>query len=416
MFENLKKNIIREKEIVANIRVIESAMKSDSTNKEFYKKSIDSLISQIKFLNRAIPDLLKESSPILKKVKSQSLSNKEVVNLSYVSPMTKEKKYISLKKEDKKLFLENLKMSEDIIKGIRKINSTVLVNQTDRASLYASFSNKYFREYSERLIPNFPNLSTALKKGNIKFLILTYISMALMSTVISFFLGVFLFVSLLIFSLSNWIYFWIPLFLPLLSLGLFYLYPIGEASTIQKKITQELPFATIQMSAIAGSDIEPTRIFKIIAMSKEYPAIGGEIKKLLAQVEIYGYDLVTSLKNVASKTSNKKLAELFSGLATNINSGGELKNYLEKKSENFLLDYKLERQKYSDLAGTFMDIYISILIAAPLVLMMMFIVMNVSGLGVAGLGIVPLLMISIAVIIFVNIVFLLVLNLKQPKI
>ena len=416
MFENLKKNIIREKEIVANIRVIESAMKSDSTNKEFYKKSIDSLISQIKFLNRAIPDLLKESSPILKKVKSQSLSNKEVVNLSYVSPMTKEKKYISLKKEDKKLFLENLKMSEDIIKGIRKINSTVLVNQTDRASLYASFSNKYFREYSERLIPNFPNLSTALKKGNIKFLILTYISMALMSTVLFFFLGVFLFVSLLIFSLSNWIYFWIPLFLPLLSLGLFYLYPIGEASTIQKKITQELPFATIQMSAIAGSDIEPTRIFKIIAMSKEYPAIGGEIKKLLAQVEIYGYDLVTSLKNVASKTSNKKLAELFSGLATNINSGGELKNYLEKKSENFLLDYKLERQKYSDLAGTFMDIYISILIAAPLVLMMMFIVMNVSGLGVAGLGIVPLLMISIAVIIFVNIVFLLVLNLKQPKI
>ena len=81
-----------------------------------------------------------------------------------------------------------------------------------------------------------------------------------------------------------------------------------------------------------------------------------------------------------------------------------------------MTDYRLERQKYAALAGTFMDVYISILIAAPLVLMMMFIVMNVAGLGMGGLSISALMGISIAGIIVVNIIFLIVLNMKQPKV
>jgi len=170
------------------------------------------------------------------------------------------------------------------------------------------------------------------------------------------------------------------------------------------------------MAAIAGSNIEPTKIFKIIASSSEYVNVGREIKKVISQIDIYGYDLVTALKNVASRTSNKRLAELFSGLATNISTGGALKNYLGKKSENFLVDYRLERQKYSELAGTFMDVYISILIAAPLVLMMMFIVMNVAGLGMGGLTIEMLLILSVVGVVALNIVFLVVLNMKQPKV
>ena len=196
----------------------------------------------------------------------------------------------------------------------------------------------------------------------------------------------------------------------------FYTYPASEASSVQNKIAQELPFVTIHMAAIAGSNIEPTKIFKIIAASKEYPTIGTEVRKIVSQIEIYGYDLVTSLKNVAMRTSSRELSELLSGLATNISGGGELKNYLEQKSVNFLLDYKLERQKYADLAGTFMDVYISILIAAPLVLMMMFIVMNVAGLGLGSMSITTLLFLSIAGIAVANVVFLIVLNVKQPAV
>ena len=141
-----------------------------------------------------------------------------------------------------------------------------------------------------------------------------------------------------------------------------------------------------------------------------------EIKKIIVQTDLYGYDLVTALKNVASRTPNKKLSELLSGLATNIGSGGELKNYLEEKAKGFLLDFRLERQRYADLAGTFMDIYISVLITAPLILMMMFIIMNVAGLGFQGLTMNALMALSVMGIVVINIAFIVVLNLKQPNI
>jgi archaeal flagellar protein FlaJ len=417
MFDDLKKNLEHEKKIVTDMRSIQMSMMNDKTHQDFYVSSLRALMEQLVILNNAVPELLKEGS-LIKKSDGLPVSGEKpaVDKMSYVSPSTKEKGHIAINKKDRKKFLEKLKMSEDALKNIKNIKKKQSGAVVHKPNFYVRLSNKIFRKFSEKLSPQFDSLSKDLKKANIRFLLSSYLSMSMMSMVIAFFVGFLIFGLLMIFSLSNWVYFVLPFGFSGLALAGFYLYPATEAGSVQKNIAQELPFVTIHMAAIAGSNIEPTKIFKIIAMAKEYPSVAAEIKKVLTQIEIYGYDLVTSLKNVASRTSNKKLAELFSGLATNISSGGELKNYLEKKSENFLVDYKLERQKYSGLAGTFMDVYISILIAAPLVLMMMFIVMNVAGLGMGSLSITNLLALSIAGIIIVNIIFLVVLNLKQPKI
>ncbi len=413
MLDDLRKNLEQEKKIVADMRAIQISMLSDASHADFYNSSLRALAEQLVLLNKAVPDLLKESSPIVGEAVAKK---KATVRMSYVSPSTKEKRFVTINKGDKKEFLKKLKLSEGALSGIKKMKSKSSVTTVSKPSFYARISNKYFRGVSDKLAPQFDSLSKDLKKANIRFLLSSYLSMAIMSMFLAFVLGLVVFVVLMTISLSNWMYFVLPFGLAGLALAAFYLYPASAASSVQKSISQELPFATIHMAAIAGSDIEPTKIFKIIAMSKEYVNIGKEIKKVLTQIDVYGYDLVTALKNVALRTSNKKLAELFSGLATNISTGGALKNYLEKKAENFLNDYRLERQKYSNLAGTFMDVYISILIAAPLVLMMMFIVMNVAGLGMGGLSITTLLTLSVIGVAVVNVIFLVVLNMKQPKV
>lgn len=356
-----------------------------------------------------------KSVNVVSKVSKPLVSSDKVVRMSYVSPSTKEKKLVTISKEDRANFLKKLKMSEESLASI-KGEKEAAVGGVRKANPYAVFSSKYFIKYSDSLSRKFDDLGKDLKNANISILLSAYLAMAMMSCVIAFGVGLLFFVLLLIFSLSNWIFFVLPFgFVGLVMAG-FYLYPSSEASSVQKNITYELPFSTIHMAAIAGSNITPIKIFKIIAASPEYPNIGAEMKKVIVQIDYYGYDIVTSLKNVASRSSNKKLSELFSGLATNISSGGALKNYLEKKSESFLVDYRLERQEYSALAGTFMDVYISILIAAPLVLMMMFIVMNVAGLGMGGLSITSLMMLAIAGIVVTNIVFIIVLNMKQPRV
>ena len=414
MLDDLKKNLEQEKKIIADMNAIQIGMLSDADHADFYNSSLRALAEQLILLNNAVPELLKESSPIAGSL--PVIKKKATVRMSYVSPSTKEKRFVTINKNDRADFLKKLKMSEGALVGISKLKAKSSVTSVSKPSYYAMISNRFFRNTSDKMASQFDSLAKDLKKANIRFLLSSYLSMAIMTMVLAFIVGLVAFAVLMVFSLSNWVYFVLPFGLAGLALAVFYLYPASAASSVQKSISQELPFATIHMAAIAGSDIEPTKIFKIIAMSKEYPNIGKEIRKVLTQIDVYGYDLVTSLKNVALRTSNKKLAELFSGLATNISSGGALKNYLEKKAENFLNDYRLERNKYSDLAGTFMDVYISILIAAPLVLMMMFIVMNVAGLGMGGLSITTLLTLSVIGVAVVNVIFIVVLNMKQPSV
>ncbi|MEK6884177.1 MAG: hypothetical protein AABY22_31395, partial [Nanoarchaeota archaeon] len=80
-----------------------------------------------------------------------------------------------------------------------------------------------------------------------------------------------------------------------------------------------------------------------------------------------------------------------------------------------LFEYKLDRERRNKTAETFMDIYISVVIAAPMILMLLLIIIKASGLGGINLGIGPLTLIILAIISVINIIFLIILHLKQPK-
>jgi len=205
---------------------------------------------------------------------------------------------------------------------------------------------------------------------------------------------------------------WIPIAIPVGTLLMLYYYPSAEKNSISSRITEELPFAVIHMSSISGSGIEPTEIFKIVALSKEYPFLRKEIRKVLNQINIYGYDFVTALNNVSKTTSNTALAELFSGLATNINSGGGLPEFFEKRAETLLNNYRLDREKSIKIAETSMDIYISVVIAAPMILMLMLVMISISGIQI-GFTPYELTFMTIGGVALINVVFLTYLQTKR---
>jgi len=412
MLEDLKKNIEQEKKIIREMEAIDEDLKiATDSGKKIYLNSLEALKKQLKILNDSVPTLLNQVKGIKKlKPDAKEETSKDVVKMKYVSPSKKEQRSVVINKNQKNEFIKGVGIFEQNFKKI-KDEKNVLIQ---KPSYIAHISSRLFRGLSEKISGNFGSVKDDLGKANIRFTIITYLSIALFFSALTFFTSLIAIIVLIILDFDYIVWVWVPFVLTGLCFVLFYVYPSLEKASVEKKINSELPFAAIYMAAIAGSDIEPTKIFKIIAKSPEYKNVGFEMKKVINQVEIYGYDLVTALKNASKLTSNKELAELFSGLATNVMSGGSLKSYLEKKAENFLVDYKLERQKYSRLAETFMDIYISILVAAPMVLMMLVVVMNLTELG-EGLSFNVIVILSIIAVVFVNIIFLIVLQLKQPK-
>ena len=138
-----------------------------------------------------------------------------------------------------------------------------------------------------------------------------------------------------------------------------------------------------------------------------------EFEKVVNYINVYGYDVTNALKLAAQKTSSEGMKELFDGLANAITSGTSLGNFLDKRAETLLLDYKLEREKYTKLAETFMNLYISIVIAAPLVLMLTLFLMSLGGLGIdISMDLISLLIVFI--VAFINIIFIIFLDIKQP--
>jgi len=273
-------------------------------------------------------------------------------------------------------------------------------------------------------------LERSIVRAKLPFIPASYLSVIFFTTIISFIVGILLFVFFLFFNFGVALpiitratgdflprfskVILIPILLPIVTFLLIYFYPSMEEKSAENKINSELPFATIHMSSIAGSMIDPSNIFKIIISTKEYPFLEKEFTKLMNEINVYGYDLVTALKNIAYNSPSRNLSELFTGLATTINSGGNLQDFFDKRAETLLFDYKIQREKYAKSAETMMDVYISVVIAAPMIFMLLMMMMSISGLGLA-VGTSTITIMTILGVVVINIVFLTFLHLKQPS-
>ena len=348
--------------------------------------------------------------------------------------MTSTDQNFAIKSGDKDSFLKELGIAEVLITRLKKkgVGEKVVRSEYAVPNIYARWSNRFFLPTSAKLLRNngFKDLRADLRKSNLNILAATYVSMALFGIMLAFFAGIFIAIFFTFFSLSLSSPFfsvtieiikripyvvWIPFALPMLTFGAFYIYPSTEAGSISRKIESELPFIVIHMGSISGSGIEPTQIFKIVGLSKDYVNTSGEIKKLLNQINIYGSDLVTALKIVAKGTASQRHSELFNGLATTINSGGVLKTFFEKRADTLLLAYRIERENFTKVAETFMDIYISLVIATPMILLLLLVMISVSGFGVGGqLGIGGMTFIIVVLVAGINVIFIWLLGLKQP--
>lgn len=325
---------------------------------------------------------------------------------------------------------EDLGLEMETLKRLKKKPKAVVEKKEKKIRRYMEVSNNMFYKYVESLSKKdmFSTLNRDLLKANMQIIPKTYISMILFTTFLSIIAAIFIFMFFMFFNFGAKLpiitmvkggygirfikVFWILVVIPAATFFVMYIYPSLEKKNTETKINQELPFATIHMASISGSMIDPSKIFSIIVSTREYPYVGKEFVKLMNEINVLGHDLITALRHSAFNSPSDKLAELFNGLATTITSGGDLPMFFDKRAQSLLFEYRIEKEKYTKTAETFMDIYISIVIAAPMILMLLLMMMKISGFGIAiGTSTITFLMVTGVAI--VNLVFLTFLHLKQ---
>src|SRR3989344_3157816 len=304
-----------------------------------------------------------------------------------------------LSDKDKKQFVKELDISySDLKKFIKNYNKrdSKEIKKTDytvyKPSSLGEFANKHMKKYADNLISKYPEFFKPMF-GNfltveMELLSRSYVSMMLLFTVLAFPASLlFLFVLNPAFKLNIVTIFILSILCTILTFIGFYFYPASLIGQKSKNIKLELPFALVHMSAVAGSGAQPLSIFELIAESEEYPEMKKEIKKVLNYVNLFGYNLSNALRNVANTTASPEFKELLNGMISTIETGGDLKGYLKEKSDDALNTYKLDRKKQVEALATYSEVYTSILIAAPLLLLVTLAIINSIGGKLGGLDV-----------------------------
>lgn len=409
LIKDLKDNLGQQKNILAEVKSFFGIKYLG--NEKVVSIRIKELINSIHKLNKRIPNVLDE-------IIVPKAMHRQVLGAPEIS-IKKDRHFGELEKET----LKRLKKEAEIIKKEKEYKKII------KEDSYAKLANKFFSKYSKKLAEkdSFKTLQVDLEKSNLMYLFPTYISIILFTTILAAIIGVIFFIFFMFFSLQPTLpiikpvediglralkLIWILIAFPIAGFLISYLYPSLDRKSYETQIDSELPFAVINMAAISNSLLNPVKIFEIIISSGEFPNVKKEFTKLLNHVNVHGYSIVNALRITAHSSPSKKMSELLGGLATTINFGGDLTQFFETRAETLLFDYKLKREKETKTAETFMNLYISIVIAAPMIFMLLLMVMKISGLGIS-IPTSTITLMMVGGVAMINVFFLIFLHLKK---
>ena len=196
---------------------------------------------------------------------------------------------------------------------------------------------------------------------------------------------------------------------------IYHSYPFHLITAKRNSINSNMPFAINHMGAIAASGVPPFVVFKLLSTIHEYGEVANEAKRIVRNVEVFGMDASTAIRNVANRTPSPEFRQFLIGVVANIETGGDIKSYLENNAKDALFNYRLKREKYMKTLETYADFYTAVLIAAPLFFVSVLSILSLIGGEIFGLSIPVAMQMGIYVLMpILNVAFIMFIHYTQP--
>lgn len=254
-------------------------------------------------------------------------------------------------------------------------------------SWYVRKATQHFSRYAIPLRDYFQDIKSDLKKANIPYDLTAYLSTALLTAVLAFIISAPLasvLVGLAFKSIAGLIAglivgLFVGLFLSVAIFMGFYLYPSIQVSQRKQNIEHNLPFATMYLSTVAGTGTPPSAMFKLLGDFEEYGEVSTEASKIARDVYTFGSDLDGAIVSAAKRTPSEKFKELLWGMHSVITAGGDLKSFLQQKTDAYMRDYRRELDKFTDTLSLLVEMYITLVIVGSVFLMIVSTIISAFG-------------------------------------
>jgi len=241
-----------------------------------------------------------------------------------------------------------------------------------------------------RLAPSFLKhvfeFKSYLERAKIKMYAETYVSLMFFIAVLTLPVSI---ISILMLYLYGFlpIIFLIPL--PFYVMIGFLLIPISRAGERASNLEREMPFASAYISVMASGGIAPYTSFKRLAEVELMPAMRGEAREIMKDVEIFGIDPLTAIENAAKKNPLDVFKDFLSGYASTVVIGGDIGHFLERKAEDIFKTRALRVKAAAERLGMLLETFIIVMVLMSLCFYILFSVESIYSVGMSiGSGII----------------------------
>jgi flagellar protein FlaJ len=219
-----------------------------------------------------------------------------------------------------------------------------------------------------------------LERARIKIYPETYVSLMLFTALLSLPVSVIAVVFLFLFGFTP-LLFLVPF--PLYIMAAFLLIPMSKASDRAFGLEREMPFASAYVSVMASGGIAPYASFKRLTKVDLMPAMRGEAREIVKDVEVFGRDPLSALEQAARKNPLDVFRDFLSGYASTVIIGGDIGHFLERKAEDIFKTRAMRVKAAAERLGMLLETFIIVMVMMSLCFYILFSVDSIYSTGVS---------------------------------
>jgi len=246
---------------------------------------------------------------------------------------------------------------------------------------------KFSKIIHPRILSKFGGLERNLGKASVRTTIRVYVGLMTFASIVAGVAAFAVSLSLFMFLGVEVLY---PLVLPAVigilvgvgSIGICYAYPKYVIFSRGNKIDANLPMIANFMSVLASSGMPAEKIFRSLGRVGEEFGVSKEVGGIIRDIELMGSDLHAALRKASERSPSRGLATMLDGVITTSHMGGDLTVYLRDESDKYKRERVLKMKHFIDSLGIIAETYITFIVAAPLMLIVMLSVVSFIGAGI----------------------------------
>lgn len=143
------------------------------------------------------------------------------------------------------------------------------------------------------------------------------------------------------------------------------------------EIEATLPQTVAFIYALSRSGMSIPKVLEILAEHRDvYGEAANELAIVVADMNLFGTDVITALENMAQYTPSENMEEFANNLASVLASGRNLSEFLYQQYETYRKEAASQQRQYLELLSTFAEAYVTVLVAGPLFLITILVVIG----------------------------------------